>query len=39
MGDGGGEEGCAFHVVEMFHFVEIYSEFFKNLQNGLEFFK
>ena len=30
--------GCAFHLVEIFHFVEMRSVFCLYLQNGLEFF-
>ena len=30
--------GCAFHLVEIFHFVEIQSLFCLYRQNGLEFF-
>ena len=30
--------GCAFHILEIFHFMEIQSAFCAYLQNGLEYF-
>ena len=30
--------GCAFHLVEVFHFVEIQYTYFLHFQNGLYFF-